>query len=356
MNIDPSNKAQEQEEQNQQTTTTTTTGAATTSTPTTTTTSATATTTTVLALLISPSSPSSTSTVSPTASSISKNSSTDEVDETTAEAEPPQLEAKGSKPAAADRGQDEQRRQQLVFEQREDEDVHRNNSEQRTGTEQPFGVDCRGPTGRPVEPNVTMTLDVTNTTTTTLLGQCTPEKVTTELRTLELAATAVVPARPTLESEANGDSNSSKEENDTLPSSAIEVEPARELIAEALSPPKTPQPSLSSSSSSSSSTSSTPSVGEERRLPVVPEEDSYTEDLPAGECCYRQPLATSNNNPALVLEVDLTSGDSGAGGCINDRYNNNSKRSDSNFQIVLGDSTQTKVTNRNDDDHETVAA
>ncbi|XP_050067828.1 serine-rich adhesin for platelets [Anopheles maculipalpis] len=343
MNIDPSSKAQEQEEQNQQTA-----EAATTATTITTTTATT--TNAVLALLISPSSPSSTSTVSPTASSISKNSSTDEVDETTAEAEPPQLEAKCSKPVAdRDRGQDDQQRQ------RADQDGQRNNSEQCTATEEPLGVDCRNATGRPDQPNVTMTLDVTNTTTTRLQGQCIPENVTTELRTFELKASAVAPVHgAALESEVNRDNSNAAKEDDTL-LLPIAVGPVEDLTAEALSTPKTPQQTLSSSSSSSSSTSSTPSVGEERRLPVVPEEDSYTEDPPAGECCYKQALVASNNNPALVQAVDLSSADGGtAGGCINDRYNNNSKRSDSDFQTVLGDNTQTKVTNRNGD--ETVAA
>uniref|UniRef100_A0A182M5H7 Protein phosphatase 1 regulatory subunit 37 n=1 Tax=Anopheles culicifacies TaxID=139723 RepID=A0A182M5H7_9DIPT len=345
MNIDPSKQAQEQEEQNKQTTTTV---AATTGTSTTTTNNA------ALALLISPSSPSSTSTVSPTASSISKNSSTDEVDETTAEAEPAQPEANSSKqpPAAANRGQDVQ--------QRQDEDDHRNNStvrqhERRSPTE-PVGVECRGETGTTDKSNVTtMTLPVT--ATTTLLGQCIQENVTTELRTLDVEPSTLVPDAPVGGvggPVTKGDTDRGSLQTDTL--SAL-VEPVHELTAEALSP-KTPQP-LSSSSSSSSSTSSTPSVGEERRLPVVPEEDTYAEDTPADARCYQQPLA-SNNNPAL--EVDLTAADDGGSGvgggggsgCINDRYNNNSKRSDSDFQIV-GDSTQTKVSDRNDDGNEEAA-
>ncbi|XP_049285004.1 serine-rich adhesin for platelets [Anopheles funestus] len=333
MNIDPSKKAQEQEEQNQQTTTKATT------TTTTVTTTATTTNNTVLALLISPSSPSSASTVSPTASSISKNSSTDEVDETTAEAEPSQSEANASKAPATNRGQDDEQRQLA------DEDDHRNNStavrqhEQRSGTES-LGVECRAAT------TATMTLAVTDTAT--LLGQCIQENVTTELRTLDVEAAAI--AHPSglgdggsvMEGAADRESDSAKDD-DTLSSL---MQPVHELTAEALSP-KTPQP-LSSSSSSSSSTTSTPSVGEERRLPVVPEEDAYAEDTtPAGEQCYhQQPLASNNNK----LEGDLTpSADSGGSGCINDRFNNNSKRSDSDFQTV-GDSTQTKVSDRTDDD------
>ncbi|XP_053667318.1 serine-rich adhesin for platelets [Anopheles marshallii] len=335
MNIDPSKQAQEQEEQTATTTTVVATTATTTSNN------------AVLALLISPSSPSSASTVSPTASSISKNSSTDEVDETTAEAELPQPEANCSKPPAANRGHDEQRA--------DEDDDHRNNStvrqhERRSPTD-PLGVESRTTAGTDQSNAGTMTRAVTDTTTTTLLGQCIQENVTTESRILDVEASAIVPPSgpvggPVMKGEPDRESNSLKDD-DTLSSLIVPVE---ELTAEALSP-KTPQP-LSSSSSSSSSTSSTPSVGEERRLPVVPEEDtSYAEDIPSvGERCYhqREPLA-ANNNPTLEVDLTSSSTDGGGSGCINDRYNNNSKRSDSDFQII-GDGTQTKVSSRNGDD------
>uniref|UniRef100_A0A182N5G6 Protein phosphatase 1 regulatory subunit 37 n=1 Tax=Anopheles dirus TaxID=7168 RepID=A0A182N5G6_9DIPT len=351
MNIDHVEKALEQEEQNQhqhqqqeqqeqqkqQEESTVS--------ETTTTTATTTTSTTVLALLISPSTPSSTSTVSPTASSISKNSSTDEVEETTAEAEPvtqqqqqPEQCIEATEVPTENEEHHRQQQQQLRAEQqheleqrRQDEDVHHNNSLARqvqcTPTEGHDVAGCMVASGTE-QFNATMTLAAAPPDTTHLLSQCIPENVTTELGPLDVPRHVAKGD----DGETAVDANLSDDDGMAVAASALES------TALALSPKA---PSLSSCSSSSS-TASSPSVGEERRLPVVPEEETFAEDVPEDGRCM----------PTSQGQVD-------SNGCINDRYNNNNnnnnnknddddddKCSDGDFQLV-GECKQpsTKVSN-----------
>ncbi|XP_053670431.1 mucin-5AC [Anopheles nili] len=330
MNIDSTSKTPEQEEQNQQQLSTVTES-----------------TTAVLALLISPSSPSSTSTVSPTASSISKNSSTDEVDETTAEAEPHSEKSITAAPAHSDHEEEPLLRAspQEIVQRRDEGHYHHANSSvrqhecyQRSSPEAP-GAETLLSACDPSSGTMTVTtstgdsLETSETSeTTTLRAQC--ENVTTEIRTIDLD-TPESPAAPATHSRSEGVHQVAQDD------SSLGTATRHDTTTEALSP-QTPTHPLSSSTSSS--VSSTPSAGEDQRLPVVPEEEPHEEYDTA------RAVAANNNIP---LEDDLLARRPvSSSGCINDRFNNNSKRSDSDTQLA-GDSTQAKVSNSSSDNDAT---